>query len=132
MADQGKSWETTCTVALKYYNYLYVPNKTLPKTSQERPYKNRIPPAPEVSLCSEVARSQVLWSVLSLSKSALSLSAVNSLCVRFHSLSSITKNQLPVPTCGKRSTAPAADAEALGRGSYSRVSYAEVGFHPLQ
>ena len=78
-------------------------NKSPPKlVRKDPPYKNRIPPAPEVSLCSEVARSQVLWRVLSLNKSALSLSAVNSLCVWFHSLSAITKNQLPEPTCDRQ------------------------------
>ena len=80
MANQGKSWETTCTVALKY-NYLYACNKSLPKlTRKDLPYKNRIPPAHEDNLCSKLARSHVLWSVLSRNKSALSLSAINSVC----------------------------------------------------
>ena len=61
------------------YNYLYMHNKILPKLSRKYlPYKNRIPPAPEVNLCSELTCSHFLWSVLSLNKSALSLSAINS------------------------------------------------------
>ena len=68
-------------------------DKNPPKLARKYPpYRNRIPPAPEVNLCSELACSHVLWSVLSLNKSALSLSAINSLCVRFNSLSTITKN----------------------------------------
>ena len=57
-------------------------NKSLPKPARKYlPCKNRIPPAPEVNLCSELARSHVLWSVLLLNKSALSLSAINSVCL---------------------------------------------------
>ena len=56
-------------------------NKTLPKLARKDPsYKNRIPPAPEVSLCLELAHSHVLWNVLSLNKSALCLYAINSVC----------------------------------------------------
>ena len=59
-------------------------NKSLPKLARKYPpYKNRIPPASEDNLCSELAHSHVLWSVLLLNKSALSLSAINSLCVWF-------------------------------------------------
>ena len=56
-------------------------NKSPPKL--DRKYllcKNRIPLALRVNLCSELARSHVLWSVLLLHKSALSLSAMNSVC----------------------------------------------------
>ena len=61
VANQGKLWETTCTVALKYYNYLYIRNKSPPKLAKkDPPYKNRIPPAHEVSLCLELACSHVL------------------------------------------------------------------------
>ena len=68
-------------------------HKTSPKLARKYlSYKNRIPPAPEVNLCSELARSHVLWSILLLNKSALSLSAINCLCVQFSSLSVVTKN----------------------------------------
>ena len=57
------------------------PNKSPPKLARkDPPYKNRIPPAHEVNLCLELAHSHVLWSVLSLNKSALSPYAVNSVC----------------------------------------------------
>ena len=56
-------------------------NKTPPKPARKYLlFKNRIPPAPEVNLCSELAYSHVLWSVLLLNKSAFSLSAINSVC----------------------------------------------------
>ena len=56
-------------------------NKSPPKLAGKYPpYKNRIPPAPEVSLCLEMACSRVLWSELWLNKSAFSLSATNSVC----------------------------------------------------
>ena len=42
------------------------------------PWKNRIPPAPEVNLCLEFACAYVLWSVLLLNKPALS--AINTVC----------------------------------------------------
>ena len=57
-------------------------NKTPPKLARKYPlYKNRIPPVLEVNLCPELAYSHVLWSVLSLNKSALSLSDINSVCL---------------------------------------------------
>ena len=66
-------------------------NKSLTKLATKYPpCKNRIPPAPEVNLGLELACSHVLWSVLSLNKSAPSFSAIN--CVQFNSLSTITKN----------------------------------------
>ena len=78
--NQGKSWETTCAVALKY-NYLYMHNKSPTKLARKITlYKNRITPAHEVSLCSELDHFHVLWRVLSLNKSALSLYAINSVC----------------------------------------------------
>ena len=94
-ANQGKSWETTCAVALKY-NYLYMRNKSPSKLARkDLPYKNRIPPAHEVNLCSELACSHILWSVLSLNKS---------LCYKFCVFSSILRPRsprtwLPVLTC---------------------------------
>ena len=73
------------------FKVTYMRNKTPPKLARKYPpCKNRIPPAPQVTLCSELACSPVLWSVLMLNKSALSFSAVN--CVWFNSLSPITKN----------------------------------------
>ena len=67
-------------------------NKSPPKPARKYPpYKNRIPPAPEINLCLELACSHVLWSVLSLNKSGLILSAINSMCsVQF--FARITKN----------------------------------------
>ena len=68
-------------------------NKTPPKVARKYlPYNNGIPPVPEVNLCLELACSHVLWSVLLLNKCTFSLSAINSLCVWFNSLSVITKN----------------------------------------
>ena len=65
-------------------------NKTLSKLARKYlSFKNKIPLAPEVNLCSELTCSHVLWSVLSLN---CSLSAMNSLCVHFNSWSMITKN----------------------------------------
>ena len=82
VANRGKSWETTCTVAFKQYNHLHMRKKSPPKPAREYlPCKNRTPPAPEVNLCLELARSHVLWSVLSLSKSALSLCYKLSVCL---------------------------------------------------
>ena len=57
-------------------------NKTPPKVARKYlPYNNGIPPVPEVNLCLELACSHVLWSVLLLNKSALSLYAINSVCL---------------------------------------------------
>ena len=56
-------------------------SKSPPKLPRKYlPCKNRIPPVPEVNLCSEVACPHVLWSVPSLDKSAVLLSAINSVC----------------------------------------------------
>ena len=76
-------------------------NKTLPTLARKYPpYKNRIPPAPEVSLCLELACSRVLWSVLSLNKSALSLFLLQILCVFGSILHPWSpKTWFPVPTC---------------------------------
>ena len=55
-----------------------MPNKSLPKLAgKDPPYKNRISLAPEVNLCSELAYSHVLWSVLLLNKFDVSLYAIN-------------------------------------------------------
>ena len=57
-------------------------NKSLTKLARkDLPYKSIIPPAHEVNLCLELACSHVLWGVLPLNKSALSLSAINSVCL---------------------------------------------------
>ena len=58
------------------------------------PYKNRIPPVTEGQSVLGLTCPYVLWSVLLLNKSALSLSAINCLCVQFSSLSVVTKNLL--------------------------------------
>ena len=56
-------------------------NKTLPKLARKYPpYKNRILLVTEVNLCSEWARSHVLWIVLSLNQSALSFCCELSVC----------------------------------------------------
>ena len=79
--------------SFKVIQLLYMRNKSRQKLARRYPpYKNRMPPAQEVSLCSESAGSHVLWSALLLHTSALSLSAVNSQCVGFRSLSVIMGN----------------------------------------
>ena len=71
----GKGWAGWSGVGGDWDNCNSIINKYIKKKK-----KNRIPPAPKVNLCSEMARSHVLWSVLPLNKSALSLSAINSMC----------------------------------------------------
>ena len=79
-------------------------NKNPPKLVRKYlPYKNRIPPALEVNLCSELALSHVLWSVLSLNKSAFS--AINSLLFSSILCPQSPRTWLLVPTCDRATKA---------------------------